>query len=101
MCGICGEITFRSNERVETGALVAMREALEHRGPDGAGSYVNDVRSVGLGFRRLRIIDLSPAADQPMSNADGSIQVVFNGEIYNFKELRTELSARGHRFRTK
>jgi asparagine synthase (glutamine-hydrolysing) len=101
MCGICGEITFHSSERVDAHVLAAMRETLEHRGPDGSGSYVNDVRSAGLGFRRLRIIDLSTAADQPMSNGDGSLQVVFNGEIYNFRELRTELTARGHRFRTK
>ena len=100
MCGICGELVLAPGERVTREALQSMRETLEHRGPDGAGLFLNDDRSAGLAFRRLRIIDLSPAADQPMANADGSIQIVFNGEIYNFKELRAELAARGHRFRT-
>jgi asparagine synthase (glutamine-hydrolysing) len=100
MCGICGEIVLTAGERVVPDSLLSMRAALEHRGPDGAGLYVNEDRAAGLAFRRLRIIDLSPSADQPMSSADQMLQVVFNGEIYNFKELRKELTARGHRFRT-
>ena len=100
MCGICGEIVLTASERVTPDALMAMRAALVHRGPDGAGLFLNDDRSAGLAFRRLAVIDLSPAADQPMSSADGAIQIVFNGEIYNFKELRAELIARGYTFRT-
>ena len=100
MCGICGDLVLTSGERVMPDAVVAMRTTLEHRGPDGAGLFVSPDARVGLGFRRLRIIDLSPAADQPMSNEDGTIHIVFNGEIYNFKDLRSELAVRGHRFRT-
>ena len=73
---------------------------MHHRGPDGCGLWVDPSRRVGLGFRRLSIIDLSEAASQPMANEDGSIQVVFNGEIYNHQSLRKELLSRGHRFRT-
>src|SRR5262245_26745067 len=100
MCGICGELVFGANARVSRDALCTMRTALEHRGPDGAGVYLSDDGTAGLAFRRLAIIDLSAAADQPMANEDGSIHIVFNGEIYNFKELREYLLARGHRFRT-
>src|SRR5207247_6197220 len=64
------------------------------------GLYVSPIRRAGLAFRRLRIIDLTPNASQPMPNEDGSVQVVFNGEIYNFQELRRGLVARGHRFRS-
>jgi asparagine synthase (glutamine-hydrolysing) len=81
-------------------ALLAMRAALEHRGPDGCGLFAAANHPVGLAFRRLAIIDLSRAADQPMSSEDGSIHIVFNGEIYNFRELRAELTSRGHHFRT-
>ena len=101
MCGICGEIVLTPGEQVGSEALLAMRAAIDHRGPDGAGLFVSDDRRVGLAFRRLAIIDLSPAANQPMPNEDGAIQIVFNGEIYNFRELRAELTARGHRFRTR
>jgi asparagine synthase (glutamine-hydrolysing) len=100
MCGICGELRFdggvTSAERI-----VDMRELLVHRGPDAAGLYLSPHRRAGLGFRRLRIIDLSRDADQPMPNEDGTVQVVFNGEIYNFRALRAELEAKGHRFRSK
>lgn len=100
MCGICGELriggSITSAERI-----VAMREALVHRGPDSAGLYLAPDRRAGLGFRRLRIIDLSRDADQPMANEDGAVQVVFNGEIYNFRELRHELEQKGHHFRSR
>jgi asparagine synthase (glutamine-hydrolysing) len=99
MCGICGELTFgEAPVRAET--IVAMRDRLVHRGPDDQGVWVSPARRAGLGFRRLRIIDLSAAANQPMANEDGSVRVVFNGEIYNFRELRGQLLARGHQFRT-
>jgi asparagine synthase (glutamine-hydrolysing) len=100
MCGICGELHLgggaTSAERV-----VAMRDSLTHRGPDAGGLYLSPDRRVGLGFRRLRVIDLRPEADQPMGNEDGSVQLVFNGEIYNFRALRTELEGKGHRFRSR
>src|SRR5438128_3762371 len=75
-----------------------MRDVLHHRGPDGEGLWVEG--SVGLGFRRLAIIDVEGGA-QPMSNEDGSVWIVFNGEIYNHAALRPELEARGHRYRTR
>jgi asparagine synthase (glutamine-hydrolysing) len=100
VCGICGELTFDAGLAVRSETLVAMRDRLVHRGPDDQGSFVSVDRRVGLAFRRLRIIDLSPDANQPMANEDGAIQVVFNGEIYNFRDLRTRLIAGGHRFRS-
>jgi asparagine synthase (glutamine-hydrolysing) len=99
MCGICGELTF-DGAPVRTETIVAMRDRLVHRGPDDEGTYVSAAGRAGLGFRRLRIIDLSAAANQPMANEDGTVRVVFNGEIYNFRELRERLIARGHTFRT-
>jgi asparagine synthase (glutamine-hydrolysing) len=100
MCGICGELTFASGLTVDRATLVAMRDRLEHRGPDDQGLYVSPDGRAGLGFRRLRIIDLSPTANQPMANEDGSVRVVFNGEIYNYQELRRDLAARGHHLRS-
>jgi asparagine synthase (glutamine-hydrolysing) len=97
MCGIAGKLTFASDHPVDRDLLVAMTDTLAHRGPDADGFYVGP--GIGLGHRRLSIIDLA-GGDQPMGNEDGAIQVVFNGEIYNFKELREELRAAGHRFRT-
>ncbi len=100
MCGICGEVRFDGRAILEE-AVVGMRERLAHRGPDSVGSYYSPAGRCALGFRRLRIIDLTVNASQPMANEDGSVQVVFNGEIYNFRELRDWLSGRGHRFRSK
>ena len=77
-----------------------MRDRLVHRGPDASGVFVSPLGPGGLAFRRLRIIDLTPNANQPMANEDGSIHVVFNGEIYNFRDLRRGLAARGHSFRS-
>ena len=74
-----------------------MRDTMIHRGPDGAGLWISPDRRVGLAHRRLSIIDLSTAAAQPMSNGDGSLQIVFNGEIYNHAEIRRELEENGHR----
>ena len=75
-----------------------MGAAMIHRGPDGDGAWAKG--NIGLAHRRLAIIDLSAAASQPMCNEDGSVWITFNGEIYNFQELRKELEERGHRFRT-
>jgi asparagine synthase (glutamine-hydrolysing) len=99
MCGICGELRF-DGTAVGQETLVAMRDRLVHRGPDSFGAHVSRRGSAGLGFRRLKIIDLTPNASQPMANEDGAVQVVFNGEIYNYKALRHGLVARGHRFRS-
>ena len=99
MCGIGGELRF-DDGRVDPGVLLAMREQLHHRGPDSDGLYVSPRGRGGLAFRRLRIIDLSANASQPLANEDGSVQIVFNGEIYNYKDLRKGLVARGHTFRS-
>jgi len=100
MCGICGELRFGGGT-TSPDRLTSMRDVLTHRGPDADGLYLSSDRRAGLAFRRLRILDLSRDADQPMTNEDGTVQVVFNGEIYNFLELRTELEAKGHRFRSR
>jgi asparagine synthase (glutamine-hydrolysing) len=99
MCGICGDVRFDGSV-VSQRELVAMRDRLIHRGPDSDGVYIAPGGRAALGFRRLRIIDLTANASQPMPNEDGSVQVVFNGEIYNFQELRRGLVARGHQFRS-
>lgn len=98
MCGICGIYNFTAQRPVPAGLLRAMTNTLLHRGPDDEGYYVQG--AVGLGMRRLRIIDLEGGV-QPMANEDQSIRVIFNGEIYNHNELRADLEARGHRFRTR
>ncbi len=100
MCGICGELRF-DGAPVNPGALEAMRDRIAHRGPDHADRYVAPEGQAGLGFRRLQIIDLSAPANQPMPNEDGSVRVVFNGEIYNYLDLREGLAARGHTFRSR
>ena len=94
MCGIAG---VAGSLRSDRATLDAMNDALRHRGPDGAGVFWND--EVGLAMRRLAIIDVD-GGNQPIFNEDGSVCVLYNGEIYNFIELRTELEARGHRFAT-
>lgn len=98
MCGIAGALAFRnSNFEVTADYLARMRDTMVHRGPDGAGLWVSPDHRVGLAHRRLSIIDLSQAAAQPMSNADGSLRIVFNGEIYNHAAIRRELEACGRR----
>lgn len=97
MCGICGQIKIASDEPVDQPTIRRMAQTIFHRGPDDDGYFFD--RSLGLGFRRLSIIDLS-GGHQPMSDAEESVWLVFNGEIYNYKELRAELEARGHKFRT-
>ena len=97
MCGICGQYNFADNVPVEADVIKRMTGALAHRGPDDDGFFL--AGPVGLGFRRLSIIDLH-GGHQPMSDQAESVWVVFNGEIYNFKELRDELESFGHVFRT-
>jgi asparagine synthase (glutamine-hydrolysing) len=97
MCGICGKLEFNPEARITPNLVKKMADAIIHRGPDDEGYYVNG--QIGLGFRRLSIIDLS-GGHQPLSNEDGSIWIIFNGEIYNYRELREALVSKGHIFRT-
>lgn len=97
MCGICGQYNFEDHAPVAREDIARMATTLVHRGPDDEGYFVSG--GVGLGFRRLSIIDLA-GGHQPMSDQENSVWVVFNGEIYNFPELRRELEAFGHVFRT-
>src|SRR6266403_4556613 len=98
MCGICGQFNFGDGAPVVLPDIEQMTRTLVHRGPDDEGYHVSG--ALGLGFRRLSIIDLD-GGHQPMSDVEETVWVIFNGEIYNFKELRAELEKRGHRFRTK
>src|SRR6266513_2890222 len=93
MCGIAGKLDF--DGPVDAALLHRMCAAMEHRGPDSRGLFLED--GVGLGVQRLAIIDVA-GGDQPISNEDRNLVVVTNGEIYNFRELRAELISRGHRF---
>lgn len=97
MCGICG-IYNQSGNPIDLNVLEKMISVLSHRGPDAEGRYIDG--GIGLGHRRLSIIDLD-GGNQPIGNEDGSIQIVFNGEIYNFIELKQELETAGHRFHTR
>src|SRR5438093_9560945 len=97
MCGIAGKFNFDAANPIDRERLAAMTEVLAHRGPDADGFYVDE--GIGLGHRRLSIIDLS-TGDQPLANEDRTVWVVFNGEIYNFADIRAELEGFGHRFRT-
>jgi len=98
VCGICGRFEFEPERLVSRTLLKAMTDAIRHRGPDDEGFHVWG--QVGLGFRRLSIIDLS-GGHQPLSNEDGTVWIVFNGEIYNYQSLRQQLVAKGHIFKTK
>jgi asparagine synthase (glutamine-hydrolysing) len=99
MCGIAGILDTSSNGRADPALVRAMTQAIIHRGPDGDGFYgwPESAPQVALGMRRLSIIDLK-TGDQPIYNEDRSIALVFNGEIYNYVELRQELQASGHHF---
>jgi asparagine synthase (glutamine-hydrolysing) len=96
MCGIAG-IASPQPDRGIGEICLAMRDAMVHRGPDDAGLHVSADGNVALASRRLAIIDLTPAGHQPMLSGDGRLAVVFNGEIYNYRDLRTDLLDRGHR----
>ena len=97
MCGIAGQFNFQRGEPVERETIVRMARSVAHRGPDDEGFFI--AGPVGLGFRRLSIIDLA-SGHQPMSDAEETVWIIFNGEIYNYKELRGELQGKGHQFRT-
>ena len=97
MCGILGTIVFKkSNFEITESYLRAMRDSMEHRGPDGHGLWISNDKKIGLGHRRLSIIDLSANASQPMSSHDKNIWISFNGEIYNHIELRKQLTNLGY-----
>jgi asparagine synthase (glutamine-hydrolysing) len=100
MCGICGEFGFAGAPPVASRVVDAMAATLCHRGPDHGASWVSNDGLAALGFRRLSIIDLRAAAHQPIGNEDGAVQLVFNGEIYNYRELRSALITNGHVFRS-
>ena len=96
MCGIAGIYNFRSHRPVDADVLVRMTRSLTHRGPDDEGIFLD--RSLGLGHRRLSILDLSERGHQPMTTPDGRYTISYNGEIYNYIELRKELESQGHAF---
>src|SRR5690242_10507864 len=98
MCGIAAIFNYRTGEPVDRVELVKIRDAMTPRGPDGEGEWYSSDQRVGLGHRRLSIIDLSPTGAQPMKNQDGSLVVTFNGEIYNYRELRSQLEQKGYHF---
>jgi asparagine synthase (glutamine-hydrolysing) len=98
MCGICGKLNFDRENSVSPSLLKSMADAMVHRGPDDEGFFTSG--SVGFGFRRLSIIDLA-SGHQPLCNENGTVWIVFNGEIYNYQDLHEELVAKGHVFRTK
>lgn len=101
MCGIAGILSYRNNGApVERAELLKIRDAMIARGPDGAGLWISADARMGLAHRRLSIIDLSDAGGQPMSDGSGQLHVVFNGEIYNYKQLRAELQKKGYHFRS-
>lgn len=100
MCGICGVFAYgKGDPELDETCLVKMSDAMAHRGPDDAGIYLTPDRRLGLGFRRLSIIDLSSTGHQPMCNEDGNVWIVFNGEIYNHTEHRAKLQQKGHVYR--
>lgn len=100
MCGIAGFVdksgAARTDRQLES--LRAMVGCLHHRGPDSSGTWQDAGEGLNLGHSRLAIVDLTPSGAQPMQSADGRWVIVFNGEIYNFRELRDSLLARGHKF---
>jgi asparagine synthase (glutamine-hydrolysing) len=91
MCGFAGIYNYGNSQDIDEKLLIEMRDTMIHRGPDDCGIYVSPDRKLGLGHRRLSIIDLSPQGRQPMSDSEGKIWIVYNGEVYNFRELRKEL----------
>ena len=98
MCGIVGQ--WNKNVAVNAATFNTMRDALAHRGPDGFGTYITDDQLLALGHRRLSFLDLGESGKQPLSNEDESVWTTFNGEIYNYLELRAELKAKGHVFKS-
>src|SRR5688500_15816754 len=100
MCGITGFWQIPGESEIELLALARrMAGQMEHRGPDDAEEWVEETRGLGLGFRRLAIVDLSPSGRQPMRSASGRHVIIFNGEVYNFAVVRAKLESKKHQFR--
>ena len=101
MCGICGIFNYKNQKTsITKDLLIKIRDSMIHRGPDDAGMYISPDKKAGLAHRRLSIIDLSEAAHQPMCNEDGTIWITYNGEIYNYREIREVLILKGHKFKS-
>jgi len=100
MCGIAAIFNYRTGEPIDHAELTTVRDYMTTRGPDGFGDWISADRRIGLAHRRLSIIDLSEAGAQPMKNHDGSLIITFNGEIYNYRQLRSELEAKGYQFQS-
>jgi asparagine synthase (glutamine-hydrolysing) len=100
MCGVCGVLRISDNFPISDEIVLAMRDSMIHRGPDDGGNWLSADHRVALGHRRLSIVDLSSAGHQPMSNEDGTVWVTYNGEIYNHRQLRAQLEAAGHVYRS-
>src|SRR6266705_2744119 len=98
MCGICGIVSSDPTYPIAESTILTMRDRLIHRGPDDAGHYL--APGIGLGSRRLAILDLSQHGHMPMSTPDGRYWIVYNGEVYNYRDLRRALEARGCTFRS-
>lgn len=101
MCGICGIYTLNHHQRIDEALIVTMRDTMSHRGPDDFGFFVAPEKNLGFGHRRLSIIDLSANGRQPMPNEDETVWITYNGEVYNFLELKDALEQKGHRFRSR
>src|SRR6476660_6200971 len=100
MCGIVGIVNRSGLGDEYLGITERARDLLAYRGPDDQGIWRSTDRAAVFGHRRLSILDLSPAGHQPMSNEDGTVWITYNGEVYNFEELRGDLERKGHRFRS-
>jgi len=101
MCGLAAAFSYACNApEIDVNWLVRVRDAMKSRGPDGEGLWMSPHKRVGLAHRRLAIVDLTDAGAQPMTTRDGLLRIVFNGEIYNYRELRTQLESKGHQFRS-
>ncbi|MGB5106928.1 MAG: asparagine synthase (glutamine-hydrolyzing) [Candidatus Zixiibacteriota bacterium] len=100
MCGICGIYHFQNNHAVDREIIRRMSDRISHRGPDDSGEYISSDGKLALGHQRLSIIDLSSAGRQPMADSSGRLQIVFNGEIYNHRQLRATLESKGYVYRT-
>ena len=98
MCGITGILNFERQKEISLPEIKKMTDVISHRGPDEEGFYI--IQNIGLGFRRLSVIDLK-TGHQPISNEDETVWIVFNGEIYNYLDLREDLTNQGHVFKTK
>ena len=101
MCGLAGILNVSGDLTAEQlqAEIGCMLQPIHHRGPDDTGTWCDPIHGITLGFQRLSIVDLSPAGHQPMHSASGRLTIVFNGEIYNYRELRAELIGLGHTFR--